>query len=154
MFRALLLRSVNQKITLRCEMEAMSHCCADGKKKMEKKSKSKRDRYQNWRPWIKRDTNKLYDCYPHRKIRCQIVFSCIPIWVDLLILSFSVLLSFHNDDENGECLTRSYQKSLADETFVKLTPPNSPVSIKSVVNLPSLEPRKQNRLLKLEERPS
>lgn len=33
MFRALLLRSVNQKITLRCEMEAMSHCCADEKKK-------------------------------------------------------------------------------------------------------------------------
>lgn len=70
MFRALLLRSGNQKITLRCEMEAMSHCCADEKKKKKKrkkKSKSKRDRYQNWRPWIKRDTNKLYDCYPHNK---------------------------------------------------------------------------------------
>lgn len=37
MFRALLLRSVNQKITLRCEMEAMSHCSADEKKKNEKK---------------------------------------------------------------------------------------------------------------------
>lgn len=37
MFRALLLRSVNQKITLRCEMEAMSHCCADGEKKRKKK---------------------------------------------------------------------------------------------------------------------
>lgn len=74
--------------------------------------------------------------------------------MDLLILSFSVLLSFHNDDENGECSTRSYQKSLADETIVKLSPPNSSVSIKSVVNLPSLEPGKQNPLLKLEERPS
>lgn len=72
-----------KKIAPRCEMEAMSYCCAD-----EKKGKSKRERYQNWRPWMKRETNKLSDGYPTQRIRCQRVFLCIPIWVDLFMLLF------------------------------------------------------------------
>lgn len=70
------------KFAPRCEMEAMSYCCADGGKK----SKSKRERYQNWRPWMKRETNKLSDGYPTQRVCCQRVFSCIPIWMDLFML--------------------------------------------------------------------
>ena len=41
MFRALLLRSVRQKIILRYEMEAMSHCCADRKEEKKQEQEGK-----------------------------------------------------------------------------------------------------------------
>lgn len=138
------------KFAPRCEMEAMSYCCADGGEKARARGKGIKTGGPGW----KGKRISFLMATPHNESVLREYFRAFLSWWIFSCFLFSVLLSFQNDDQNGDCLTRSYPNFFSRWDVYKIVTTKFRVSIKPIVNLPSLKPRKQNPLLKFGERPS